>query len=126
MSTKENHASAKKFASDVQTYISEELKYGAMLGPFASKPIDLHISPFMTRDKPDSNVRRTIVDLSWPESYSVNDGVVRDEYLGSKFLLHYPSVDDIVNKLNELGPGSLMFKVDISRAFRQLKGTLEI
>ena len=39
MSTEENHASAKNFASDVQTYISEELKHGAMLGPFASKPI---------------------------------------------------------------------------------------
>ena len=111
----------KNFSSDVQTYITEELKHGAMLGPFASKPIDLHISPFMTRDKPESKVRRTIVDLNWPESYSVNDGVLRDEYLGSKFLLHYPSVDDIVQKLNELGPGSLMFKVDISRAFRQLK-----
>ena len=92
-----------------------------MLGPFTSKPIDLHISPFMTRDKPDSHVRHTIVDLTWPESCSVNDGVVKDEYLGSKFLLHYPSVDGIVHKLNELGPGSLMFKVDISRAFRQLK-----
>ena len=86
MSTEEYHASAKTFAADVQTYISEELKHGAMLGPFASKPMDLHISPFMIRDKPDSNVRRTIVDLIWPESYSVNDGVVR--------------VDDIVHKLN--------------------------
>ena len=100
MSTEENHASVKNFTSNVQTYISEELKHEAMLGPFASKPIDLHISPLMTRDKPDSNVRCTIVDLSWPESFSVNDGVVRDEYLGSKFLLHYPSVDDIVHKLN--------------------------
>ena len=72
----------------------------------------------MTREKPDSNVRCTIVDLSWPDSCSVNDGVLRDEYLRSKFLLHYPSVDDIVTKLNELGPGSLMFKIDISRAFR--------
>ena len=38
-----------------------------------------------------------------------------------KFLLNYPPVDDIVNKLVDLGPGSLMFKIDISRAFRQLK-----
>ena len=120
-STEENHASAQNFIGDVQTYISDELKHGAMLGPFQSKPIDLHVSPFMTREKPDSSVRRTIVDLSWPEFYSVNAGVVRDEYLISKFLLHYPSVDEIVNKLNELGPGTLMFKVDISRAFRQLK-----
>ena len=92
-----------------------------MLGPFTSKPINLHGSPFMTRDKPDSSVRHSIVNLSWPEFYSVNASVARDEYLGSKFLSHYPSVDDIVNKLNELGPGSLMFKVDISRAFCQLK-----
>ena len=121
LSTEENHAFAKKFAGDVQTYISDELKHGAMLGPFKSKPIDLHVLPFMTREKPDFSVRHIIVNLSWPEFYSVNAGVVRDEYLGSKFLLHYPSVDDIVNKLNELGPGSLMFKVDISLAFRQLK-----
>ena len=121
LSTEENHASATKFNKDVSTYINEELKHGAMLGPFKNKPIDLHVSPFMTRDKPDSTVRRTIVDLSCPHAYSVNAGVSRDEYLGSKFLLHYPAVDDIVNKLNELGPGALMFKIDISRAFRQLK-----
>ena len=62
LSTEDNHASAKNFASDVQTYISDELKHGAMLGPFISKPINLHVSPFMTREKPDSDVRRTIVD----------------------------------------------------------------
>ena len=70
VSTEDNHASANNFASDVAMYISEELKHGAMLGPFTSKPIDLHISPFMTRHTPDSDLRWTIVDLSWPESYS--------------------------------------------------------
>ena len=74
----------------------------------------------MTREKPDSEVRRTIVDLSWPKKFSVNAGVVKDKYLGSSFLLNYPSVDDIVKKVLELGPGSLLYKVDISRAFRQL------
>ena len=57
VSTEENHASAKQFASHVQTYIREELKHGAILGPFEHKPISLHISPFMTRDKPDSDTR---------------------------------------------------------------------
>ena len=92
-----------------------------MLGPFKDKPIDLHVSPSMTRDRPDLDVTRTIVDLSWPKSHSVNAGVARDEYLGSRFLLHYLSVDDNVYKLIDLGPGSLMFKIDISRAFHQLK-----
>ena len=68
-----------------------------MLGPFDQKPIPLHISPFMTREKPDSEVRRTIVDLSWPKKFSVNDGVTKDKYLGSSFVLNYPSLDDIVN-----------------------------
>ena len=92
-----------------------------MLGPFDQKPIPLHISPFMIREKPDSEVRRTILDLSWPKNFSVNAGVIKDIYLGSSFVLNYPSVDDIVKKIVELGPGSLLYKVDISRAFRQLK-----
>ena len=50
-SSEENHASAKQFSSHVETYIREELKHGAILGPFEHKPITLHVSPFMTRDK---------------------------------------------------------------------------
>ena len=75
----------------------------------------------MTRDKPDSDTRRTIVDLSWPKGQSVNSEVQKDKYLGSEFVLNYPSVDDIVKRVIELGPGSLLCKVDIIRAFRQLK-----
>ena len=37
------------------------------------------------------------------------------------FALTYPSVDQIVNRILQLGPGSLIYKIDISRAFRQLK-----
>ena len=37
LSTEQNHASAKNFACDVQTYISDELKHGAMLDPFKTK-----------------------------------------------------------------------------------------
>ena len=88
-----------------------------MLGPFAQKPIPLHISPFMTREKPDSEVRHTIVDLSWPQNFSVNAGVMKDKYLRSSFVLNYPSVDDIVKKIVELGPGSLLYKVDIDGGF---------
>ena len=75
----------------------------------------------MTREKPDSEVRHTIVDLSWPPKNSVNAGVMKDKYLWSSFVLNYPSVNDIVKKIVELGPGSLLYKVDISRAFRQLR-----
>ena len=38
-STEENHASGRDHAYDIECYIQEELKHGAMLGPFHQKPI---------------------------------------------------------------------------------------
>ena len=87
-SIEENHASAKQFSSHVETYIQEEIKHGAILGPFEHKPITLHVSIFMKRDKPDLDTRRTIVDLSWPKGQSVNAGVQKDKYLGSDIVLN--------------------------------------
>ena len=54
----------------------------------------------MTRDRPDSQWRRTIVDLSWPCGTSVN---AVNTYLNSKFALIYPSVDQIVDIILQLG-----------------------
>ena len=75
----------------------------------------------MTREKQNSEVRRTIVDLSWPKGAPVNDFLHKCKYLDTYFTLQYPSVDHITNKLKDLGPGALLFKADISRAFRQLR-----
>ena len=61
------------------------------------------------------------MDLSWPKGASVNSEVEKNRYLGANFLLKYPTVDDIVARLNELGPGALLYKVDMSRAFRHLR-----
>ena len=119
--TEDNHPSAKQFPQDIEAYISEELSYGAMMGPFHEPPFPLHISPFLTRDKPGSGTRRTIMDLSWPKNGSVNDGVASSEYLGTEFQLHYPSIDDFVKRVVQLGPACKIFKIDISRAFRHLR-----
>ena len=73
---KENHKSAVLFPEHVSKYIEEEQKFGAIIGPFEKSPIkNLHYSPFMTRDKPNSENRRVILDLSWPRGESVNAGV---------------------------------------------------
>ena len=119
--TLDNHTSALQFSDHVDQYIEDELQHGALLGPFDHKPCSLHVSPFMTREKSNSQLRRTIIDLSWPKGQAVNDGVQKDSYLGTKFEMHYPSVDRIVNKLNEIGPAARIFKVDISRAFRHIR-----
>ena len=106
-STEENHASGRDHVYDIQCYIQKELNQGAMLGPFDQKPIPLHISPFMTMEKLDCEVRCTIVDLSWPENILVNAGVQKNTNLGLNFILNYPSVDDIIKKITELGPPSI-------------------
>ena len=77
-STFVNHASARLYPDHVDKYIEEEVGFQAMLGPLDTKPFDIHISPFMTRAKSDSNSRRTIMDLSFPKGCSINDGVLKD------------------------------------------------
>ena len=42
-------------------------------------------------------------------------------YLGSEFLLTLPSIDYITNKVLQLEKGSLIYIIDISRAFRHIK-----
>ena len=119
--TYDNHASAIQHIDCVEQYINEELQYGAIYGPFKDLPFPVHVSPLMTRPKQNSDKRRTIMDLSWPRGASVNNAIHKFRYLNTYFSLSYPSIDNIVNKVKALGPGSLLFKVDISRAFRHLR-----
>ena len=88
----------------------------AILGPFDIKPIDLHASTLMVRDKQDSDSKRTMMDLSWPKGHSVNYEVRKDVYLNTEFRLKYPSVDQITSALKKLDPA-----LAISRPFRQIK-----
>ena len=73
-----------------------------------------HISPFMTRDKADSDSKYIIIDLSRPKGVSVNGWVLKDSCLEIQFQFHFPSVY-IVYQLNTLGPVAQIFKVDIIR-----------
>ena len=68
VSSEVNHSSAIEHAEHIEQYISEELQYGALYGPFQETPIPVHISPRMTRAKQNLDKRRTIVDLSWPKN----------------------------------------------------------
>ena len=44
ISVEVNHKPAKDYEEHVKHYLQEEVDHGAILGPFKSKPIDLHIS----------------------------------------------------------------------------------
>ena len=72
--------------------------------PFQDPPIaDLHISPMMTRDKPNAVHSRVIIDLSFPQDTSVNFGVCKDIYLGTPFLLKLPAIDNVTEQIKALG-----------------------
>ena len=117
-----NHSSAIDFPVDVQAYLDKEIQHGAIMGPFDVNPIpNCHISPFMTREKPNAPNRRVIIDLSWPKNASVNAGVDKNSYLGSEFSLTFPTIDDITKELVKIGSGCHIYKIRISRAFRHLK-----
>ena len=103
----------------MKAYI-KETEHNAVLGPFIKHPIEEeHVSPFMTRSKPNSDSRRVIVDLSWPIGESVNSGINKNTYLRSQFDLTFPLVDHITEEAKHLGMGTLQYKVDVSRASRQ-------
>ena len=117
-----NHSSTIEYPNDVKAYIKEETEHKAILGPFTKNPIPKgHCSPFMTRSKPNSDRCRVIVDLSWPIGESVNAGIDKNMYLGSQFDLNFPSVDHITEEAKHVGRGALLYKVDVSRAFRHVK-----
>ena len=71
-----NHASATNFPQDAQ------LQHNALAGPFKA---------FLSCPK-ESDSRRIIVNLSYPEGNSVNSHILKDEYDGYKFQLSYTSV----------------------------------
>ena len=92
------------------------------MGPYDKIPFEnkTGISPLSTRQKKDSKERRDILDLSFPIGQGVNDGVPKNSYLGWEAKLTFPNVDDFAFRIHQLGPNCMIFKIDLSRYFRQL------
>ena len=83
------------------------------------KPI--HSVPLMTVPKKGStNKQQVILDFSYPEGRSDNDGIPMDTYLGETFHLHLPGSAQFIDITNFYGRGCLLFKADLKRAYRQI------
>lgn len=114
-----NHKSATNFKNEVGIYLAKNVENKAILGPFKSPPLqDLCFSPLMSVPK-EHNKRRIIVDFSFPPGCSINDGIPKSTYLEFDINFSLPTVNSMVQRLNELGLGCLMYKRDLSAAFRQ-------
>ena len=56
--------------------------------------------------------------MAWRRS--ANDGISKEVYPGTPVSLRYPSVDDMLDLVVMFGPGCLLFKTDMLRAYRQI------
>ena len=114
-----NHHSAINFESAVSDYIDKEIALGAILGPFdeiGHTPPPSTVPPFSQGQK-----RRVILNLSYPTGASLNDAVATDFFDDKSFTLRFPTIDDIVDKIR-LTKGTVMLsKIDVARAFRNLR-----
>ena len=116
-----NHHSAVSFKNDISKYLKDNAKSQAILGPFKVSPIsNLCYSPLMTVPKEEVK-RRVVVDFSFPPGKSINDGILKETYLD--FVVDYslPSVSSMICRINELGPGCLLYKKDLKGAYRQFR-----
>ena len=116
-----NHFSALQYPEAIQQYLDKEKAHGAILGPFSDIPsVNFHCSPMLTRPK-DTDKRRVILNLSYPKGQSLNDNVDKQLFDGKRFTLKFPTIDDICNEIGKNPNEILMSKIDISRAFRNLR-----
>ena len=119
-----NHASALRNPGHVAAYLQKEKRLGAMSGPYTAEPFTewFRNNPILTRPKRASTDLRVILDLSFPKGDSVNSGIPRGSLDGSSFKLRLPSPLDLASLILKKGPGCKLYKIDLSRAYRQLRG----
>ena len=114
-----NHFSAHSFRKEVSQYFEKSVQAKALIGPFKFSPIrDLSFSPLMTVPKEISE-RRVIVDFSFPPGKAINHGIPKATYLDFKVEFSLPSVSSMIDRINQLGKGCLLYKRDLKGAFRQ-------
>lgn len=70
----DNHKIANDFKKHIDAFMNTEVGLGQVIGPMPDVPFIqwAHISPLMSREKRDSDNRRIIIEMTFPNEYSVN------------------------------------------------------
>ena len=112
---KSNMQSALHHPEVVDWYLAAEVQEHRVVGPFQRSSIPAaHVSRFWVIPKAHQpNKWHLIVDLSHPPGKSVNDDIPKE--LCS---MTYITIDNVIQKIVALGPGTLLAKIDIKSAFR--------
>ena len=116
-SAKNNMRSSEEHPDPVNAYIAEEVAKGRIVGPLPPDTTSgIHINRFGVIPKRSSPGKwRLILDLSHPEQHSVNDGI--DPTLCR---VRYSSIDEAVKHVLSLGRHTLLAKLDIAHAYRNI------
>ena len=116
-----SHQSADQFPTAIKDYLHQETSLGAMLGPENAVTSEhFHCSPLLTHPK-DKDKHCVILNLSHPYGCSVNDNVTKDSFDGRKFSLKFPTIDDIINHITSIVGDPVIYKIDVARAFRNIR-----
>ena len=100
----------------VQRYLDAEVACGNVAGPFSAEqlPAAIMYNRFGVIPKPNKPGKwKLIVDLSYPQGSSVNDGISTTDSS-----MVYSSIDEAAKYITSLGKGALLAKIDICNAFR--------
>ena len=118
-----NHPNAPCFPADVTRFLDNEVKIGAMLGPFTAPPFRewSQLSPLMTVEKKDSASRRVIMDLSFPIGYGVNSGVPKNCFQGAARQYSLPTIHHLGQCILAMDRECYIWKADLERAYRHLR-----
>ena len=109
-----NMPSANAHQEVISEYLTEEMNAGRILGPFQTtdelQP-PVHISRFGVIPKKDPGKWRLIVDLSYPERQSINDGI-------SPQLCSLKYITIAARTIWKYGRRAELAKIDIESAYR--------
>ena len=119
-----NLQGASIFERDVQAYVDQELKFGALVGPFeeAELPYPVYCSPLNTAPKKNSDTRRTVVDCSQLGA-GINAFIDPHWHRGKCWKLTLSNSQTIIDliirtRLQYPGQRVLIFKLDFLRYYR--------
>ena len=111
-----NWKSTVAFKNDVLKSITKDLLLGRKSGPYVSPPCpNFRSSPLGAFAKARTGKVRVIHDLSWPPGGSVNEFIP-----GDTCSVSYISIDDAVREVKSRGPGTLMSKLDLQDAYKNI------
>lgn len=107
----DNHFSALAYMDHVKKFIKTESDFEAVVGPFSAPPFQpwCRLSPLLTRPKKESDTRRVIVDLSFPEGSNVNEGIDITSVYGKDLSYTLPTISDLAQCVTLLGRGAWMW-----------------